>query len=210
MPAVIPAHIALRAKLEDSVRHALALNSRLENLIAVKSRGANSGGFHGKIDFSQPPWCAPVANAVMDLHAQAREAEGCLRISLKLPYRDRGGSDGNTRRAMEAILRLCEGADDGAVRANVKWIESWCRRASIALGEKEIPCRLPRIEGRPEPACPWCKNRTLRMEPLKGVVRCVNPACRDPDGSKPVARLEYSKFTAQMELIWQDNIVGLP
>src|SRR5216684_1843952 len=99
MPAVIPVHIALRAKLKDSVNHALTLNDRLEAVIAVTSSDA-SGGFHGKIDFSRPPWCAAVANAIMDLHAQSRDAEACLRISLKLPKRERGGSGNNTRIAL--------------------------------------------------------------------------------------------------------------
>jgi hypothetical protein len=68
MPAVIPVHTALRSRLKDSVNHALALNVRLEKMIAVKSRTPD-GGFHGKIDFSQPPWSAGAANAMMDLHA---------------------------------------------------------------------------------------------------------------------------------------------
>lgn len=209
MPATIPVHVALRSELKDSAQHALGLNTRLESLIAVKSRTAG-GGFHGKIDFSQPPWHSPVANAIMDLHAQAREAEGCLRVSLRLPCRVRGGSGGNTVRAMEAILRLAESADDGLVRSNVKWMESWSRKASITLGETEAPRRLPRAEGSRESPCPFCKKRTLRMLPLEGKVWCVNPVCKDEKGNKTAAHLEYSPFLGDLVLLWMDNEVGLP
>jgi hypothetical protein len=192
VPATIPVHIALRARLKDAGHHALSLNERLESVIAVKSRTA-SGGFHGKIDFSQPPWQAQVAMAIMDLHAQVREAEGCLRVSLRLPYRERGGSSGNTRKAMEAVLRLSEGADDGSVKANTRWIDGWNRKASIALGKTEIP---------------FCKNRTLRMLPLEGLIKCINPVCKDEKEKKPEARLEY--FEHELVLRWQDDIIGLP
>lgn len=209
MPAVIPVHVALRSRLKDSVSHALSLNDRLEKVIAVKSRDA-SGGFHGKIDFSSPPWCAAVANVIMDLHAQSRDTEACLRISLKLPKRPRGGSSSNTRIALENLVKLSEGADDDAVRKNIRWLESWSRRAGIALSETEMPRRLPRIEGRKEPPCPFCKCRTLRMLPLEGIIRCMDKDCKDEEGRRPLAYLKYSRFTKQMELIWQDNIVGIP
>ena len=207
MPAVIPVHVALRTRLKDSVSHALILNERLERVIAVKTRG-NSSGFHGKIDFSQPPWNAAVASAIMDLHAQSRDMEACLRISLQLPKRPRGGSGNNTRIALENVLRLSEGATDGSVKDNTRSLDSWSRRASVALNEREVPRRLPRIEGQKEPSCPWCKNHTLRMLPLYGTIRCMNPECRDEQDRKPIAKLEY--FEAEFVLRWQDDIIGLP
>lgn len=207
MPAVIPVHVALRSRLKDSVSHALSLNDRLEKVVAVKSRDA-SGGFHGKIDFSQPPWCAAVANVIMDLHAQSRDMEACLRISLKLPVRPRGGSSDNTRVALENVLRLSEGADDGSVKQNTRTLDSWGRKAKMALNETESPRRLPRIEGQKEPACPWCKNHTLRMLPLYGTIKCMNPDCKDEEDRKPVAKLEY--FEQEFVLRWQDDIIGIP
>ena len=210
MPPVIPAHVALRSRLKDSAEHAWKLNERLECVIAVKSQTGQGGGFHGKIDHSQPPWCAAVANVIMDLHARSRDAEACLRISLKLPARERGGSAANTRVALENVVRLSQGASDALVISNTKWLESWSRKARIALGEAEIPRRLPRIEGQKEPPCPFCKNHTLRMLPLEGVIKCLDKDCKDEEGRKPLAYLKYSGFTKQLELIWQDNIVGIP
>ena len=209
MPAVIPVHVALRSKLKDSVNHALTLNERLELVIAVKSSNPGSG-FHGKIDFSQPPWCASVAHAIMDLHAQSRDAEACLRIALRLPKRQRGGSSHNTRVALENVVRLSTAASDDSVKGNTRWLDGWNRKASIALNETETPRRLPRVEGKPEPPCPFCKNRTLRMLPLKGMIKCINPECKDDKDRSPKAELKYSEFTKDLQLTWQDNVVGLP
>ena len=209
MPSVIPAHAAIRARLKDSAAHAWKLNGRLECVIAVKS-SSGQGGFHGTIDHSQPPWCASVAHAIMDLHARSRDAEACLRIALKLPKRERGGSGGNTKLALESIVRLAHGADDSYVISNVKWMEAWSRQALMALNVAEPLRRLPRVEGEPERKCPFCGNRTLRMLSVKGTIKCLDKECRDAKGNRPVAHLKYSEFTKQLELIWQDNVVGLP
>jgi|SRR5882724_1825404 len=208
MPAVIPAHVAIRSRLKDSAQYAWKLNGKLECVIAVKSQSGGGGGFHGKIDHSQPPWCAAVAHAIMDLHARSRDAEACVRLSLRLPKRDRGGSSANTRIALENLVRLCHGAEDHLVVSNTRWLDGWSRKASIALNETELPRRLPRMEGAPEPPCPWCHSRTLRMFPLYGTVKCLNPECKDEQGRRPVARLEY--FEQEMVLRWQDDIIGVP
>jgi hypothetical protein len=206
---VIPAHVAIRARLRESVDHALSLNTRLEGLIAIKPRQP-SGVFHGKVDFSQPPWHSPVATVFFDMHALSRKIERDLRYELGLPSRYRGCSDANTKVALEAAINLCERADDFAVRVNTKEIEKWSRRASIALGQTEVPKRLPRSPGHPEPKCPFCKLRTLRSKFALGEVYCINPACKDDDGNKPRAHMEYSKHVGDWVMVWQDNVVGLP
>jgi len=210
MPAVIPAHVALRSRLRKSVEDAVALNERLEQLIAVRTRDHSGGGFHGKVDHSSPPWNNTVAGVIMDLHARSRDAEACLRIALKLPRRVRGGSSANTRKALDSLLRLSEGADDHSVQENIRWLDGWCRKALIALEVTEAPRRLPRVEGQKEPPCPWCKNHTLRMLPLKGIIKCSNPECTDDQERRPVARLQYSELVKDLVLVWQDKIVGLP
>lgn len=209
MPKEIPAHVAIRVRLRDSADHALTLNIKLGGLIAVKPRQP-SGVFHGKIDFSQPPWHAPVANVYLDFHALSRKIERDLRYELGLPARYRGCSDGNTRKALEAAISLCEKADDFAVRVNTREIDNWSRRASIALGLTEIPKRLPRSPGNPEPKCPFCHMRTLRSKWLDGEIYCINPACKDEAGNKPKARMEYSAFVDDWVIMWQDGISGVP
>jgi hypothetical protein len=209
MPAVIPVHVAIRETLKDSVGHAITLDSRLELLIAERP-SRPSGNFHGKIDFSSPPWHAPVAHCHFDLHALSRKLERDLRSELNLPRRYRGGSSSNTPKALHAVNRLAQGADDFIVRLSTKELEKWSRRASIALELTEAPKKLPRLPKEPERPCPWCKNRTLRILPLKGEIYCVNPACKDEEGRKPKASLEYSSIANDLVLIWQDNLIGTP
>ncbi len=218
MPVVIPVHTAIRAELKDSVKQAVSLNGRLEVLIADRPRQP-SGNFHGKVDFSQPPWYAPVANAVLDLHALSRKLEKDIRTDLGLPVRYRGGSGANTRLALESAARLCEGTDDFMVRLSLRELGRWSRRALMILTEiratdiheeREVPRRLPRQPGEAERPCPWCRNRTLRLFPFRGEVRCVTPSCHDEEGRKPCARLEYSGHVGDFILLWQDNISGLP
>lgn len=210
MPAVIPVHIALRSRLKDSACKAATVNNDLEVVIAVKPSGGSSG-FHGKVDHSQPPWHAPVANAIMDLHALAREMEAWLRLSQGLPRRPRGGSSENTVRALNAVVRLSEGAADGTVRGHTRDLESWIRRARVALCEVEMPKQLPRAPGAGDPKCPFCGCHTLRMVPLAGEVFCINPGCPgDEDGRKPRAHLEFSVHVGDWVLVWQDGIAGVP
>jgi hypothetical protein len=209
MPAVIPVHAAIRSDLRDSARHAVTLDARLESLIACKP-WKPSGNFHGKIDFSQPPWYAPVAHCHLDLHALSRKLERELQGELGLPARSRGGSTPNTRKALDSVCRLAESADDFIVKLSIRELERWSRRASVALEITEIPKRLPRQPGKPEAPCPWCENHTLRIKPLEGEIYCVNPQCRDENGDKPKASMVYSDIIGDFTILWQDNVVGLP
>jgi hypothetical protein len=209
MPQVIPVHIALRSQLKDSVQQAVILSGKLEQLIAVRSQRP-SERYHGKVDHSQPPWNAQVANVILDLHAKAREMEAWLRASQGLPYRPRGGSEKNTRKALENVSRLAEKAEDITVRGHIRDLEKWIRNARVALDETEMPKRLPRSPGHPEPICPWCENHTLRMLPLKGQIFCIKPDCKDDEDRKPHARLEYSSHVSDFVIVWQDGLAGVP
>lgn len=209
MPAVIPAHVAIRTRLKDTIHHSLQLSDQLKAATAIKSR-MPSGVFHGKIDFSQPPWNASAANTYLDLHALSREMEEWLRISQQLPLKRRGGSDTNTRKALEGVSRLSEKADDHIVKRHTRSLDAWCRRAGIALGEIETPRRIPRMPGQPEPACPFCRHHTLRAFPLYGLIKCIDPGCKDDQDRKPSARLEYSEHVGDFIILWQDGIPGVP
>lgn len=207
MPKTIPRSTAIRDDLRTEIRETFLYAQRLENIIGVKSRGS-SEVFHGKVDFSQPPWNASAANTILELHAWSRDTEGVWRLRAGLSARYRGGSDRNTAKALEALTRLSEAVDDGAVLDARKWLSSWCKRASIALGESESAKRLPRMAGKPGPACPWCKRDTLREMALAGVIFCIDPKCADEEGRRPKAYLEC--FQNEWVLRWQDNIIGAP
>jgi hypothetical protein len=208
MPATIPQHIVIRSRLAESVTHALELSERLESLIAVKARHP-SGSFHGKVDHSQPPWNASVAYAVTDLHALARKMEKEIRAELGLSPRARGSSDGNTGEALRTVVRQCERADDFTVRVYTRELEKWWRNAKIALDEIEIPKRLPRSPGKPEPACPWCKNHTLRVKTGENDIFCVNPSCSgvDEKDRKLHARMDYSDVAGDWVVRWDDGVI---
>jgi hypothetical protein len=207
MPAVIPQHIAIRTRLAESVTHALELGERLESLIAVKTRHP-SGSFHGKVDFSQPPWNVQVAYAITDLHSLARRMEREIRADLDLPARVRGSSDANTCEALKAVMAQCERADDFTVRLYARELEKWWRGAKIALDEMEIPKRLPRNPGKPEPSCPWCKNHTLRVKILENEIYCINPACpAKADGRNPRACMDYSVVVGDWVVRWDDGVI---
>jgi hypothetical protein len=208
MPAIIPQHVILRTRLKDTIRDTMVLNDRLEQLITERSREP-SGRFHGKIDHSSPPWNPAVANAILDLHAMSRDMEAWLRLSQGLRTRQRGGSGENTRKALQAVQRLAEAAQDATVRAHTRDLDRWIRQALAALNILEPPRRLPQIPGKPEPACPGCENHTLRMIPLKGKIFCCNPACPGIAGHKAQAHMRFSPLGEWM-IVWSDGIAGIP
>lgn len=210
MPAVIPAHIALRTRFREIIGETVMLNERLEHIIAVKSSVPSDGfhGLHGEISHSPAPWNSAAANSILDLHSWSRQAERDMRVHLNLPLRYRGGSSKNTYVALKNIGNLADGSEDDVVHDRKKWLNGWCTKASIVLGETETAKRLPRVHGSPEAVCPWCKRDTLRQLALDGIIKCIDPGCADEDGRRPFARLEY--FKGDMVLRWQDGIIGAP
>ena len=205
MPKPVSPHKALRDKLKEAAENAVTLNEQLEMVVSFKPKQP-AGVFHGKIDFAQPPWYAPVANAILDLHADVRRLEKVLRTDQGLPQRPRGGSSANTIAAIEALCALSEAADDFAVRVALQALNSWCRRASIALSITEAPKRIPREPGQPEPLCPVCKRRSLRLFPLEEKVKCFDPECKDPEGRRPEAAMTYSRVVGDYILVWMDKV----
>jgi hypothetical protein len=206
MPATIPAHVALRSAFREIVTESLALNEILERIITIKSWRPTGGEFHGKVSHSPPPWNSSAANAILDLHSWSRQAEVALRHEMGLPARYRGGSSANTRCALEMLVKLSEGTEDRHVHTCKNWLNGWCRKGEIILGTAEAAKRLPREIGQGEPDCPWCKRKTLRQLALEGQIFCCDPSCRDDEGNRPKARLEF--FQGEMCLRWQDGVIS--
>jgi hypothetical protein len=207
MPSVIPRHVAIRSDFRTTVKAAASLNEYLESVIGVKSRGS-SEVFHGKVDHSQPPWNASVANMILELHAWVRDTERMWRYRMGLHIRDRGGSRRNTYVCMRMLTGLAEGVDDPTVMSGDRWLNGWCKRSKATLGFTESAKRLPRVKGESSALCPWCKRDTLREMALAGVIFCMDPSCVDDEGRRPKAQLEY--FQGEMVLRWQDGIIGAP
>lgn len=199
---------ALREQLREKCDEAAGLHSQLGRIIHLRD-GGKGGGRTGKLDHSQPPWAAPAALTLLELHAWVRAREAEWRLAANFAVRRRGGSDENTLKALEALCALAHSVDDGRVASSLRELARWNRNARVVLGEMELPKRLPRAKGAPEPSCPYCERKSLRMLALQGIVRCVNVECRDGNERRPVARMEWSGFTQQLELIWADGVTGL-
>lgn len=200
---------SLRAQLQDAVSNCISLNKRLEQVLGIPIRHLPGEMRHGKVSSAPVPWYSTAAWLIFDLHAEARDMESRLRIHAGQPIRDRGGSSNNTYKALEGVLSVSWAVDDGYVQECRRWLEKWCGRARIALGELDEPRRLPRQPGQKDPSCPFCTERTLRFWALSGIVRCINPSCAMEDGRKPSARIEFSKIAADFVLVWADNSVGV-
>lgn len=201
---------SLRARFEISVKDTCRLNDELEAAIPEPVRHPNSSIKHGKVSAAPIPWFSQAAFLVLDLHAEAREREATMRLAAGLPSRPRGNSAKNTVAALEAAISVSWNVDDGRVDDYRRWLDSWCRRAMVALGETDAPQQLPQEVGGKQPKCPFCSKQTLRMWPIRGEIRCLNPACRDEEGRKPRAQMEFSNFTREWELVWSDGGVGVP
>jgi hypothetical protein len=195
-------------RLSQAVSSAKAHVPLLEAAIHGGSAPVRGGG--RMTPRSKPPWDAAVACLIIDLQHGARIHESQLRVAIGLPARDRGGSDANTYIALTNIVTLAGTAGESLASEPALWLERWNGRAARALGEASPFALLPRQPGEPERPCPFCQLLSLRYLPLHGMVKCINPSCRDEDGRRPSARIEFSMFTHQLELVWQDGVVGLP
>lgn len=193
----------------DLTREAWCLRGELELLIVHPERRVEGRTIH--VPGPRIPWHTRAANGIMDLAVLSRELEHDLEQQLGIGSgRKRGPSDGNTRLALEHIPRLLSGIRDHSVTAwATSLLDRWIVRAKIALGEVEPLERLPRHEGMSEPSCPWCHAHTLRFQRGAGVVRCVNPSCRDENGSRPRALIEVGSLSGEPMLVWQTGETGI-
>jgi hypothetical protein len=207
---VEPVRSTVRERLSAAVTDAVTLVDRLDAIIATPTSRLGGRGRTGRIDHSQPPWNAPVAHLVLEIHATARYLENDLRDLAGMSWLRRGGDDANTIFALRAIVSLAEAIHDDWLFEPARELGGWCARSLIVLGERDLPQRLPRNVGQAEARCPYCGQLTLRFWSSRGEVRCVNPGCRDGDDRRPVARMDYSPVIQGWVLAWRDGSVGLP
>lgn len=200
----VSCHDRLRTAIVQAVSH----QAQLELALAAWPARGGTGVFIPP--GPKQPWNSAAANLIFALRCEARRTEIALRRAAGLPVRRRGGSDRNTISALRSALAAAAAAETDRVADAAQWLERWNGQAARVLGAASAVIRLPRQPGESERSCPFCACFTLRYWPLHGIVRCINPVCRDDDGRRPSAQIEYSRFTAQIELVWQDGVVGLP
>ncbi|HMH93886.1 MAG TPA: hypothetical protein VK586_22750 [Streptosporangiaceae bacterium] len=157
------------------------------------------------------PWNTAAANACLDGAREARDLEHELRAEVtgrpQLAYRTRGrargGSDGNTVKALAAVVALAEAVGDQDA-ADV------ARR----LGQRAAAVqRLPAVDTaepwrRVAAACPYCGYAMLGVAARSGLVHCLRGgACLDADGRPPAGSLDVSRLTGDAVIVWQDGLI---
>lgn len=189
-----------------SVKHAY---NALEELLPQPGSRGNQLVRPSTLVRAWPSWNTQAAYLVFELHRLVRDQERRLRALVSGTLATRGGSDRNTFLALDALPNLACGAGPDEEHETLTALGTWLRRAREALGEIEPLSRLPRLPGQSEPRCPWCQRMTLRHQPYAGIVRCVNPGCRDGDGRRPVGRVEIGRLSCEPLLLWGTGEVGL-
>jgi hypothetical protein len=204
-----PAANSLHTRLTEAADDLTGILDRLEAAVPYRpSRPASPGGVprggHGPL----ASWYSSAAYLIMEVHQGLRETEQNIRYRLSGRLRERGGSDGNTRKILEDLPGLLAGADYAAGNATARQLENWAQRGRTVLGETEPFTRLPRLPGEPDPACPYCGRGTLRYRPYSGAVRCINPVCRDSAGNRPAGQIEPGAYSREPLLAWSDGTTG--
>ena len=134
---------------------------RLEELLAEPSSTQNAAaGMSPRPADTPEPWDAPVGRALMDSHEGVRRLEAVLKYMVAgHPGARRGGSEGNTIAALDAIPRLAAGLPEDAGASSVRYLERLINgaRAVQAIDEAE---RWRPVPSRP---CPYCRCYFLRV-----------------------------------------------
>lgn len=196
-------------QMSDTAQAAISLLATLEELITEPPGRSMPDLRHATHVGSSPSWHQQAAFAVLDIGQLARLTENMLQRCVGLPERHRGSSTHNTILALQALSGLSVAATDHAALDVCGMVQRWIGRARIIVGDVEPLRRLPRTVGEEEPRCPQCHFMTLRQQPYAGLLRCINPACRDQAGRRVVGRVEFGRLSAEPILVWDSGDVGL-
>jgi hypothetical protein len=197
-------------RLQAAAADALRVNAALEELIEHPARRPAGVVRRSGVTGSSPSWHAQAAYLVLELQCLARTLERRLHVLVSGHAQRRGGSDRNTALALALLPNLAAACRESDVWEVWRALDAWLQRGRTALGEIEPLALLPRQPGKREPRCPWCYFHTLRYQTQAGLVRCVNPACLDGDGHRPLARVELGRISGSVLLAWRDGSTGLP
>ena len=158
---------------------------------------------HGKPGTRMPGNIA-VFYAVMDVHAGVRHLEAGLHAEVTgRPRRPRGGSDGNTLAAIQAIGDLATNASRDSIRHTerllIRMVTAIRQLPAVDLDE-----RWQKIAGA---ECLHCGVTMLRLAPRSGRVTCLRyGACYDHDGGHPVGFVQHG-MDGQPLVAWQDGCI---
>jgi hypothetical protein len=182
-------------------------------LIAVQDRSPTTGQLRRNSGTrSRLPGNVQAFYVLTDAHEGVRRLEADLRREVSGSTQPRGGSDANTRAALDAIVNLSAAADPDsaryAARLLMRWTVAGLRLPGIDEATRWRPIRG--ANGSAPPQCPYCATFSLRLAEGAYVVACFNPDCegRDADDRRPVARLDVARVPPHDPvLVWGDGTV---
>jgi len=131
---------------------------------------------------SRPPWNTAAAYVITDAHVAVRRIEARVRHQVTGTTATRGGSDTNTRLAIEALTGLAGGLGQEEAAGIARELEKLAEPAMALPGVGQPPYWLPIAlpGGHRPPPCPYCVTPSLRVNELLGIIRCFKPACPVP------------------------------
>jgi len=154
---------------------------------------------------SRPPWTAGPAHAVTDIHAGSRAIENQLRHDITGNTINRGGSDGNTIAALQAIPALAQAAEPGSI--------TWAARELARMLTAILQPPAVDLEERPQriPApCPYCHRPMLRVYPRSGRLTCLAyGSCTDNDGNHPIGHMQAGPASGEPYIAWADGTIQM-
>lgn len=162
---------------------------------------------------SPAPWHAEAGAALMTIHEGVRRLEASMRLGVTgHTGQHRGGSDGNTLRAMHNITRLAYGVSDQGARRAARHLTKWADRAATIRDIDQEPRWDPLLTASTSrtgvklpPVCPYCRTLSLRIARAASTVRCFNPRCRDSAGNHPSGVISETDGTHRPMIVWADG-----
>jgi hypothetical protein len=162
---------------------------------------------------SRPPGNAAALWAATDAHQLIRRVEASLRLLVTGHTGPaRGGSDGNTLAALDAIAKMGTAVPFDAARQAARLL----RRAALEIERLSSVDTAPRWSplragpGGLPPRCSHCGLFSLRVAAASGQIVCFTPGCRDTRGKQPAGRADISRVTGGPVLLWSDGLVQYP
>jgi hypothetical protein len=141
-------------------------------------------------------------NAAQDAHAGVRRVEAALRAEVTGHTLRRGGSDGNTAAALDAIaafaVAVTSQAASEATRQLVRFAVAIQQLPAVDVAE-----RWQRLAAK----CPYCGFMMLRVAPRSGRVACLRGglACFDSEGMAPTGTAGMGRLGPCVT--WRDGLV---
>ena len=198
--------------VRDTAAQIPVLVGTLEEHIAEPSSPL---GGRGPLPADTPwPGNAQAFAALMVIWEAIPRLEASIRLAVTgHPGLRRGGSAGNFREALQAVVSLSGGLDEDGEATAAAVLERLANVARVVRDIDEAQRWRP-VRGR---ACPYCGCVTTlkvlldaqgapsdRVECFAGV-RASGERCLDRDGQRPVARIDASTVPPRLE--WADGLV---